>query len=393
MNQSGDNLFIDTGFSSVTHFDERICGDVTIFRRIPDEDRMIAVLADGMGHGIKANILATMTATMALKFVAEDREIIHSAEIIMDTLPVSRNLKVSYATFTIVDIRSGGKINVVEMGNPEFLLLRKGRPQDVTGCAFVSPKYQDRMMTAYHFQAYPGDHLVFCSDGVTQAGMGTLRHPAGWGSKGLHIYTEQLLASKPSLGAHELSERILREALAQEPHLRPEDDITAACVHFRSARHLLLFTGPPFKKERDAEVGKMFREFEGTKVVCGGTSAEIAARELHVELKADFESYSGDLPPSSLIPGVDLVTEGIYTLTRVASYLEKDELHKTDPAGRLVSLLLKNDVIEFVVGTRINEAYQDPNLPLDLELRRNIVKRLETLLRDRYMKDVTIRFL
>ena len=136
----------------------------------------------------------------------------------------------------------------------------------------------------------------------------------------------------------------------------------------------------------------MFRNFDGAKVVCGGTSAEIVARELKVPLKADFESYAGDLPPSSLIPGIDLVTEGIFTLTRAASYLEKHELQKLDPAGRLANLLRKYDVIEIVVGTKINEAYQDPNLPLDLEFRRNIVKRLESSLRDSYMKEVHVRF-
>ena len=171
------------------------------------------------------------------------------------------------------------------------------------------------------------------------------------------------------------------------------DDITAACIHFRTPQKLLLFTGPPVDPKRDAEVGELFREFKGTKVICGGTSAEIVARELKVKKSPDFESYAGDLPPTSLIPGIDLVTEGIFTLTRAAAYLEKGDHQKLDPAGRLVSLLKKNDVIELLVGTKINEAYQDPNLPLDLELRRNIVKRLEHVLRDQYMKEVHVRFL
>ncbi len=393
MSDPADKLFIDTGSSQCTHFDERICGDVIIFRRLPDEDRMLAVLADGLGHGVKANILATMTATMALRFVAEDREIVHSAEIIMDALPVCRERKISYSTFTIVDIRPGGWINVVEMGNPPFLLLRKGRPHRITGCAFVSPKYRDRMMTAFHFQAHPQDHLLFFSDGVTQAGLGTTRLPLGWQSEGAEQYAVEQLAQNPETGAQELSERILRQAIAQEPHLRPMDDITAACIHFRTPQKLLLFTGPPVDPKRDAEVGALFREFKGTKVICGGTSAEIVARELNVKKSPDFESYAGDLPPTSLIPGIDLVTEGIFTLTRAAAYLEKGDHQKLDPAGRLVTLLKQNDVIELLVGTKINEAYQDPNLPLDLELRRNIVKRLEHVLRDQYMKEVHVRFL
>ncbi len=392
MTQQTDNLFIDTGSSHCTHYDERICGDVLKFRRIPAEGRLLAVLADGMGHGVKANILATMTATMALKFAAADREIIHSAEIIMDALPVSRDRDVSYSTFTIVDIRRGGWINLVEMGNPGFLLFRRGKPHIITGCTFVSPKYEDRQMTAFHFQALPQDHLLFFSDGVSQAGLGTPRLPLGWESKGAEAYAMEQIAKNPEIGAQELSERILRQAIAQEPHLRPADDITVACIHFRMPHKLLLFTGPPVDPARDAEIGALFRDFEGAKVICGGTSAEIVARELNVPLKADFESYAGDLPPSSIIPGIDLVTEGIFTLTRAASYLEKHELQKIDPAGRLANLLRKYDVIEIVVGTKINEAYQDPNLPLDLEFRRNIVKRLEQSLRDQYMKEVHVRF-
>lgn len=392
MTQQTDNLFIDTGSSHCTHYDERICGDVLKFRRIPAEGRLLAVLADGMGHGVKANILATMTATMALKFAAADREIIHSAEIIMDALPVSRDRDVSYSTFTIVDIRRGGWINLVEMGNPGFLLFRRGKPHIITGCTFVSPKYEDRQMTAFHFQALPQDHLLFFSDGVSQAGLGTPRLPLGWESKGAEAYAMEQIAKNPEIGAQELSERILRQAIAQEPYLRPADDITVACIHFRMPHKLLLFTGPPVDPARDAEIGALFRDFEGAKVICGGTSAEIVARELNVPLKADFESYAGDLPPSSIIPGIDLVTEGIFTLTRAASYLEKHELQKIDPAGRLANLLRKYDVIEIVVGTKINEAYQDPNLPLDLEFRRNIVKRLEQSLRDQYMKEVHVRF-
>ena len=392
MTPSTDSLFIDTGSSQCTHFDERICGDVLKFRRIPEEGRLLSVLADGMGHGVKANILATMTATMALKFAAAEREIVHSAEIMMDALPVSRDRDVSYSTFTIVDIRPGGWIYLVEMGNPEFILLRRGRVHTVTGCTFASPKYKDRTMAAFHFQALPGDHLLYFSDGVSQAGLGTPHLPLGWQTSGAEAYAVEQLAQNPGLGAQELSERLLRQAIAQEPHLRPADDITVACIHFRTPHRLLLFTGPPVDPARDAEIGEMFRNFDGAKVVCGGTSAEIVARELKVPLKADFESYAGDLPPSSLIPGIDLVTEGIFTLTRAASYLEKHELQKLDPAGRLANLLRKYDVIEIVVGTKINEAYQDPNLPLDLEFRRNIVKRLESSLRDSYMKEVHVRF-
>ncbi len=392
MSIAPDNLFIDTGFAQCCHYAEKACGDAVAFKRIPAEERLIAVLADGLGHGLKANILALMTTTMALRFSAEDRELVHSAEIIMDALPVCQVRQISYATFTIVDTRLGGETRVVEMGNPEFLLFRGGAPLQIEGQPVVSPKYRDRTMTVYRFRAQPQDRVLFFSDGVTQAGLGSPNYPLGWRNSGVEKYVRSQLASDPEISAQELSERLLREAIAHEPELRPADDITAACLHFREPRRMLLFTGPPFDQNRDAECARLFREFRGTRVISGGTSAEIISRELGVPLELDLDSASGDLPPLSRLKGADLVTEGIFTLSRAARYLESGEFQHNDPAGQLVELMRRNDIINFLVGTRINEAHQDPNLPVDLELRRNIVKRLAAVLRDRYMKDVEIHF-
>ncbi len=392
MNQREPELFIDTGFSQCSHYGEKACGDAVAFKRIPAEQRLIAVLADGLGHGLKANILALMTTTMALRFIAEDREIVHSAEIIMDALPICRERQISYATFTIVDTRLGGETSVVEMGNPEFELFRDGRPCPIQGREFVSPKYRDRTMTAYRFQARPNDRLLFFSDGVTQSGLGAPGTPLGWRSEGVREYVRRELEHDPEISAQELTERILQEAIAHEPHLRPLDDISVAGLYFREPRRLLIFTGPPFDRERDAECARLLREFKGSKVICGGTTAEIISREWKEPLTLDLMSSQSDLPPTSRLAGVDLVTEGIFTLSRTVRYLERNETGKVDPAGQLAELLRRHDIIEILEGTRINEAHQDPNLPEELELRRNIVKRLGRVLQERYLKEVTIHF-
>ncbi len=392
MNPSPEPLFIDSGYSQCSHWQEKACGDAVAFKRIKEEERLIAVLADGLGHGLKANILALMTTTMALRFSAEDREIVHSAEIIMDALPVCQVRQISYATFTIVDTRLGGATSIVEMGNPEVILFRNDRPYPVEGRSFASPKYRDRTMTGYKFQAQAHDRVVFFSDGVTQAGLGTPALPLGWRGAGVQDYITGLLKDNPDISAQELSERILREAIAHEPGLRPADDITAVCLYFRHPRKMLLFTGPPFDQTRDAECARIFRDFHGDKVICGGTSAEIISRELKVPLLLDLKSMSGDLPPSSFMDGASLVTEGIFTLSRAARYLEHGIHDRKDPAGELVERMRRNDIIEFLVGTRINEAHQDPNLPVDLELRRNIIRRIADALQNRYMKEVNIRF-
>ena len=79
-------------------------------------------------------------------------------------------------------------------------------------------------------------------------------------------------------------------------------------------------------------------------------------------------------------------------LTRTAQLLERDGVpREKNPATQLYEILLDSDSIEFVVGARINEAHQDPNLPIDLEIRRNIVKRIRTVLEEKYLKETRMR--
>jgi len=386
-------LFIDMGYSQCCKHGQNICGDAIAFRRLPEEDRFIAVLSDGLGSGVKANILASMTTTMALRFVAEDTEILHSAEIIMDALPVYHIRKISYATFTIVDTRLNGRTRVIEMGNPEFLLMRQGTRIEIPFRELESPKHEGRTMLIYSFEAKPHDRLIFFSDGISQAGLGTEKYPLGWRVGGCQEYVSKVLQINPEISSHELANCILREAMAKEAHLLSGDDMTCGVVYFRHPRKMLLFTGPPFDRERDGECADMLKNFRGTKVICGGTTAEIISRELKRKLTMDLKTIGRELPPTSQMDGVDLITEGIFTLTKTAQYLEKgDGVNNPDPAGQLVNLLRANDIIEFVVGTRINEAHQDPNLPIDLEIRRNIIKRITAALQDKYMKEVKIRF-
>jgi serine/threonine protein phosphatase PrpC len=386
-------LFVDLGFSQCQKHGQDICGDAFKFRKLPDEGRIIAVLSDGLGSGVKANILASMTATMAVKFVAENTEIQRSAEIMMSALPICQVRKISYATFTIVDTSLNGTTRIIEMGNPPFILVRYGKAMEVPFKEIESEKWTNRAIKVYDFKVKPNDRLVFFSDGISQAGIGSDAFPLGWRLHGCGQYLEELLANNSDLSAHELSDMLIREALRKEPDYLAGDDMTAAVMYFRKPRKMLLFTGPPFDRERDKECADIIDAYEGDIAICGGTTAEIIARELNREMTMDLNSATKDLPPTSDMEGVNLVTEGIFTLTRTAQYLEKGSgAGKNDPAGRLSELLLRNDIIEFLVGTRINEAHQDPNLPVDLEIRRNIVKRIADILKQQHLKEVTIKY-
>jgi hypothetical protein len=386
-------LFVEVEASQRNRFGEDICGDAFKTLKIADEGRIIAVLSDGLGHGVKASILSQMTATMALRYTANDADIVRAAEVIMDALPVCQVRKISYATFTVVDVREGGATRVVEMDNPPILLLRDGRAVELEFEEVASPRYNDRVIRVYDLNMRHGDRLVVTSDGITQAGLGSERLRLGWRVKGCREFSEEMLGRDPSISARALSQKILAQALRQEPFQRAYDDMTAAVIYLRRPRRTIVLTGPPYAAGRDREFAEMLAEFEGKKVICGGTTANIVGRELGRTIHDDLRGGDGDIPPGALMEGADLVTEGILTLTRTAQLLERDELpREKNPAARLYDILVESDAIEFVVGARINEAHQDPNLPVDLEIRRNIIKRLCKVLDEKYLKETNIQY-
>jgi len=388
-----ESLFVEVEATQRNRFGEDICGDAFKTLKLPDEGRTISVLSDGLGHGVKASILSLMTATMALKYTAVDTDIVRAAEVIMDALPVCQVRKISYATFTVVDVRADGTTRVVEMDNPPILFIRDGRVVELEFEEVSSPRYHDRVIRVYDLVMRHGDRLVFTSDGITQAGLGSERLRLGWRVKGCQEFVVDEVGRNPSISARALSQKILSQALRQEPYQRAYDDMTAAVIYFRLPRRTIVLTGPPYAAGRDKEFAELLLEFEGKKVICGGTTANIVSRELGRPIHDDLRGGGGDIPPSALMEGADLVTEGILTLTRTAQLLEKDEPpREKNPAAKLYDILVESDSIQFVVGARINEAHQDPNLPIDLEIRRNIIKRICKVLEEKYLKETSIQY-
>ena len=90
--------------------------------------------------------------------------------------------------------------------------------------------------------------------------------------------------------------------------------------------------------------------------------------------------------------GVDLVTEGILTLTKTMEYLE-DNNYQNDAAGKLMRFMLDSDCISFLVGAQLNQAHYDPNLPIEIEIRKNIVRKIAKILEDKYLKKVKVQFI
>ena len=89
-------MFIDIDCHQIKKYNQNAFGDYFVSKRYPDEERLIAVLSDGLGSGIKANILSCMTATMLLRFVEGDQiPIKDAAEIVMNSLPICQVRKIS----------------------------------------------------------------------------------------------------------------------------------------------------------------------------------------------------------------------------------------------------------------------------------------------------------
>lgn len=389
-------LFVEIECSQRVKTGQAACGDDFRCVRTDQDRRSIAVLSDGLGSGIKACLMARMTTTMAMDFVRSDMDILQSAETMMDALPVCEVRKISYATFTIFDMQLYGRTRVIEMGNPPYIHLRG--QDDVapdSSRKLVSARWSDRALTLSEITLAAGDRLVAFSDGVTQAGLGFPGSKFGWRREGALQYIRQLTAENSDISARELADRVATQAILRNPDRKCRDDISCMVLYLRYPRVLRLLTGPPYRRETDREFAAMARFPAGKVVICGGTTANIVARELGSSIAVDLRGLrqSGNLPPPNSMPGVGLVTEGILTLTQVAADLDAGRQRSAGAASQdIVDLMLNSDAIEFIVGTKVNDAHQDPSLPVDLEIRRNIIKRLQAILESRYRKRVSIRY-
>ena len=388
-------MFIDIDCSQLKKYNQNAYGDYFISKRYPDEAKLIAVLSDGLGSGIKANILSCMTATMLLKFVeGQQIPIRHAAEIVMNSLPVCKVRKISYSTFSVVDVNDEGLARIVEEGNPEFIWIKNNEVMTPHYETIQSKTFKNRCMKSYKINLELGDRLIFCSDGVTQCGLGNGRLKLGLRREGLINLVLAKIAEEPTISSSELSTYIVRQARNIETDRLPKDDISACVLYCREPRVSLVFTGPPFLQKKDPEYAQMFKDFKGKKAICGGTTANLISRELNIPITMDKTISVGRLPSCSYMEGVDLVTEGILTLTQALEYLESGQTTGIDnAAGKLVEFLLDSDCINFMVGAKLNQAHYNPALPIEIEIRKNIVKKMAVVLQDKYFKKVSVQYM
>jgi hypothetical protein len=381
------SLFYEFGHSSVNKAGEELCGDSVVFTRNPDQ--VTTVLSDGLGSGVKANILSTLTTKIISVMLEKGASIGEVTETLSATLPQCKVRKIAYSTFSIAQSFPNGDTFVTEYDNPPTFYINDGKVHPLD---YQERKIGERTIKESHFSLKAGDWLVFVSDGEVHAGIGGVWN-LGWDWEHIARYLEE--QSVLDLPAQKLAENLVNAA-NKLYEKTPGDDTTAGVIKVRDRRFATLLIGAPLNKEDDGSVVKNLMTSNGKKIVCGGTTGNIVARELQQELDVDLSTLSDDVPPVGIIKGVDLVTEGTITLLRTLELLKdsskRDTLrYKKDGASRLAYELTETDSITIHLGRAMNAAHQNPDLPIDLGLKSQFVEEIARLLESRD-KEVDISY-
>ncbi len=364
---------------------EDICGDAFKVSHMPDST--IIVMSDGLGSGVKANVLATMTVELASGLFRGELSLQEIVETLIATLPVCRWRNIAYSTFSIVRIYDTGHVTVAEYDTPTLIHIRDCmRP---TALASTERTILDKPIRESYFRLKPNDSILLYTDGIVYAGVGE-GLSMGWQEDGILDYISQIA---PTLSGdfEQIADCVAETALGLW-HERPGDDGTVLCARYRRAQHAVVLTGPPMDKTLVSRMHKDFLGRKGIKIVCGGTTSHLLADHLGQELVPDERYIDTDLPPIAKLSGIDLVTEGILTLSRATEYLSKGRpADKIDAATTLLDQLESADGIRFMVGTARNPAHQNTGLPDSMFLRRTVVEQLAKQL-EANGKEIELRY-
>ena len=377
-----NDLCADIGFKSINHVGEQLCGDhVDIVE--PDENSTVIVLSDGLGSGVKASILSTLTSKIISTMLAEGLPLEECVSTIAATLPVCSVRGVAYSTFTIIHIKNNETAEIIQYDNPQVIVIRDEANYDY-------PKTEMNIGGKKIFKTVlnlqENDVFVAMSDGCPHAGIG-LSYNFGWKREDIIGFIETLVPG--GYTAKTLSTMLVDECNRLYDN-KPGDDATACVVKIRKRVPMNMLFGPPSNRDDGNRMMSLFFSKEGKHIVCGGTTSSIAAKYLNKPLKAKLD-FTSDLPPIAEIEGVDLVTEGVITVNKVLEYandyLGENKFYehwsfKKDGASLISRLLFEEATdINFYVGRAINPAHQNPDLPINFNIKMNLVSELSKCLK------------
>ena len=378
-----NDLCADIGYKSINHVGEQLCGDhVDIVE--PDENSTVIVLSDGLGSGVKASILSTLTSKIISTMLAEGLPLEDCVETIAQTLPVCSVRGVAYSTFTIIHLKNNETAEIIQYDNPQVILIRDEKNYNYPT---IEMNIGGKKILKSVINLREGDQFIAMSDGCPHAGIG-MAYNFGWKRDDIIDFMESL--APVGYTAKTLATMLVDECDKLYGHA-PGDDATACIVRIRKREPMNLLFGPPFNRDDADRMMSLFFSKEGKHIVCGGTTSSIAAKYLGKPLRAKLD-FSSDLPPTAEIEGVDLVTEGVITMNKVVEYA-KDYLGenkfyeewsmKRDGASQISRLLFEEATdINFYVGRAINPAHQNPELPINFNIKMNLVEELSKCLRE-----------
>lgn len=378
-----NNLCTDIGFKSINHYGEQLCGDhVDIIEQ--SEDSTVVVLADGLGSGVKASILSTLTSKIISTMMAAGLPIEECVSTIAATLPVCSVRGVAYSTFTIIHLINNETAEIIQYDNPQVIVLRNNQNYDYPK---TEMNIDGKKIFKSSIRLQEDDIFVAMSDGCPHAGIG-LAFNFGWKREDIIDFLETMSVS--GLTAKNLSTLLIDECDKLYDH-KPGDDATACIIKVRKREPMNILFGPPSNRDDADRMMSLFFSKEGKHIICGGTTSSIAAKYLNKKVEATLNFEKSDVPPIAKIEGVDLVTEGVITINKVLEYA-KDYLgdnllyeqwnYKRDGASLICRLLFEEATdINFYVGRAINPAHQNPELPITFSIKMNLVEELSKCLK------------
>ena len=379
-----NNLCADIGYKSINHAGEILCGDhVDIVEQ--GDDSSVIVLADGLGSGVKASILSTLTGKIISTMMAQGLTVEDCVSTIAATLPICSVRGVAYSTFTILHIINNTHIELIQYDNPAVILLRGGKNYEYP-VRELNIEGKKILKSTVHLEE--DDIFIMMSDGCPHAGIGTA-YNFGWKREDIIDYMETV--SLAGYTAKTLSTILVDECNRLYGNT-PGDDATACIVKIRKREPMNILFGPPRNRDDCDRMMSLFFSKEGKHIVCGGTTSSIAAKYLGKPVQASLYYTKSDVPPTAMIEGVDLVTEGVITVNKVLEYAKDfigdNKLYEIwsyghDGASLICRLLFEEATdINFYVGRAINPAHQNPELPINFSIKMNLVEELSKCLKE-----------